>query len=135
MEREVYNHIVRILKDYPDIDRYVKDREQELMHPYHDSDNNAGVARSSGVVNPSEVMAITIATDRRLSNLERNKRIVSECLDNADPLTRQIITELYIKKHTTLTPQGVAELTHLSLSQVHRRKNGFLNQLREKIGW
>ena len=42
-------------------------------------------------------MAITIAMDRRLWNLERNRDIIKNCLAEADEQTRVIIEELYMK--------------------------------------
>ncbi|ERL64037.1 hypothetical protein L248_1684 [Schleiferilactobacillus shenzhenensis LY-73] len=80
-------------------------------------------------------MAITIADDRRLSNLERNKRVVQECLDNSDNQTITIIYELYIKQHPTLTLQGVADKVNLTPSAVKKRRAKFFEMMRAELGW
>ncbi|QFR23101.1 transcriptional regulator [Schleiferilactobacillus harbinensis] len=135
MEKEVFNHIVRVLRDYPNIDKYVREREEELMHPWQEPDNNIGGGRSNVPTNLPEVMAITISDDRRLSNLERNKKIVTRCLENSDSQTVTIIHELYIKQHPTLTLQGVADKVHLSVSAVKQRRTRFFEDMRLLLGW
>lgn len=135
MEKEVFNHIVRVLRDYPNIDKYVRGREEELMHPWQEPDNNIGGGRSNVPTNLPEVMAITISDDRRLSNLERNKKIVTRCLENSDSQTVTIIHELYIKQHPTLTLQGVADKVHLSVSAVKQRRTRFFEDMRLLLGW
>ncbi|WP_125767305.1 transcriptional regulator [Lapidilactobacillus wuchangensis] len=135
MERVIFNHIVSILRDYPYIDSYVKDREDELMHPWKESDRNVGGGRSNIPGKPVEAMAITIADDRRLSNLERNKKIVTRCLESSDSSTQTIIHELYIKQHPTLTIQGVANKVSLSLSAVKKRREHFFEDVRQQLGW
>ncbi|WP_235803396.1 transcriptional regulator [Lacticaseibacillus brantae] len=135
LEREIYNHLIKVLRDYPNIERYVLDRETELRFPWRESDNNVGGGKSNVMTNTSELMAITIADDRRLTNLERNKKVVERCLGNADEDTVVIINELYIKQHPTLTIQGVAQKLNLSVPSVKRRRQRFLEDLREELGW
>ncbi|KRM73021.1 hypothetical protein FC34_GL000741 [Lacticaseibacillus brantae DSM 23927] len=94
-----------------------------------------GGGKSNVMTNTSELMAITIADDRRLTNLERNKKVVERCLGNADEDTVVIINELYIKQHPTLTIQGVAQKLNLSVPSVKRRRQRFLEDLREELGW
>lgn len=124
------------------------------MHPWKQQDGNQGGGKSNvmtsqfgdyaedgtangkpSVTSTDEVMAITIADDRRLSNLERNKRVVEYCLDQSDSDTVTIINELYIKKVPTLTLNGVAHKVNLSVSQVKRRRTKFFEMMREQIGW
>lgn len=134
-ERAIFNHIKTILKDYEKTDQYIKDRETELMHPFTSRDRNVGGGRSNVMHNTAETMAITIADDRRLSNLERNKRIVDDCLDRSDHITRTIITEWYIKPHSALNAQGVACLVNLSPEAVKKRRSYFFKMVREELGW
>lgn len=154
MDKAVYNHIVKVLKDYPDIESYIRAREDELMYPHVQADDNIGGGKGNvmtsqfgdygangdangrpSVTSSNEVMAITIADDRRLTNLQREHDIVQRCLDESDDETVTIISELYIRARPVLTVDGVANKVHLSTSQVRRRRADFFERVRERLGW
>ena len=136
MERGTFKHIEQILRDYPYLDTYIANREQELMYPFsEDRDENIGGGRSNVPSKPVERMAITIADDRRLISLERNRQIVDDCLDNTDEDTKSIIYELYFKKHRELTISGVAQQLHLNDSTVSRKRTAFFEAIRDELGW
>lgn len=106
-----------------------------MISQFGDYDDNGDAVGKPSITNPAEIMAITIADDKRLSNLERNKRVVEYCLDRSDSDTVTIIHELYIKPRPTLTVDGVARKVSLSVSQVRRKKSKFFEMMREYIGW
>lgn len=136
MERGIYKHIEQILRDYPYIDQYVHDRKQELLYPHDEfPDKNIGGGRSNVPGTPVEDLIITITDDRRIAALEKNKRVVQECLDCTDQDTEFIIDELYFKKRPTLTTQGVAEKLHSSSSAISRKKLQFFNLIKNQFGW
>lgn len=106
------------------------------MYPFNeDRDENIGGGRSNVPGKPVERMAITIADDRRLTSLERNRQIVDDCLDNTDEETKSIIYELYFKKHRELTISGVAQRLHLNDSTVSRKRTAFFEAIRDELGW
>ena len=136
MERGIYKHIEEILRDYPYIDQYVHERRQELLYPHNEfPDENIGGGRSNVPGKPVEDLIITITDDRRLAALEKNKRVVQECLDCTDFDTNYIINELYFKKHPTLTLSGVAESSHMSMATIKRKRTEFFESIKDKFGW
>lgn len=69
MRTSTFNYIKDILADFYKTDEYIRQREEELRHPYQEADLNAGI-RGQGLHSVvTERMAITIAMDRRLWNL------------------------------------------------------------------
>lgn len=108
MKRSTFNYIKDILRDYPNIDKYIKERELELRIPHRPDDVNADI-RGNKISDSMANMMITIEQDRRLSALERNKRIIECNLDECDDDTRTIIEELYIKKYTQYTMDGLVQ--------------------------
>lgn len=82
----------------------------------------------------TERLAITIATDRRLWNLERNRNIIQSCLAESDEQTRVIIEELYLKNRPTLTLLGVAQQLFISKNTAYRLRNTFFERVAEELG-
>ena len=108
MKRSTFNYIKDILRDYPNIDKYIKERELELRIPHRADDVNADI-KGNRISDSMTTMMITIEQDRRLSALERNKRIIEDNLQECDEDTRTIIEELYIKKYTQYTMDGLVQ--------------------------
>ena len=133
MERATFNYIAKVLHDYPHIDQYIKDRELELMAPWHEQDQNIGGGKAS-MSNGQERMAITIADDRRLTNLQNRKFVVDKCLDKSDELTVDIIQELYFKERPEYTVQGLADKLNLNDSTLRRHRGQFFKLIAEEIG-
>lgn len=134
MRVSTFNYIKDILADYYRTDDYIKQREEELRYPFKDTDLNAdirGVGINSAV---TERLAITIATDRRLCNLERNRDVIRACLERADEQTKTIIEELYLKRRPTLTLLGVAQQLFISKSQAYKLRNNFFESIADELG-
>ena len=133
MERSKFNFIASMLYDYPHIDTYVKQRTEELMYPYNpNQDENIGGGRSSVIDMPVERMAINIATDRRLTTLERNKKIIDQCLDQCNGETYKIIDTVYFKRAKSV--EGVAMTIPLSASQARRLRQQFFERVADELG-
>lgn len=107
MRRTTFNYIAEILRDYPKIDKYIKEREKELRNPHFESDLNNGIKSNVGSSDKQLNMLITIDTDRRLSCLELNKKAVEYALDKADEDTKKIIAELYFRERPKYTIEGL----------------------------
>lgn len=102
MKKSTFNYIKQILRDYPNIDEYIAKRREELKYPYRPTDVNADIKGNLPSDSMSNLM-ITIEQDRRLASLERNKKVISDNLDECGRDTETIITELYIKKYPKYT--------------------------------
>lgn len=137
MEKAIFNHIEKMLKDYPKIDSYIKQRENEIMYPYKpDRDENIGGGRALNKRDESaEMTAITIADDKYIQGLKRNKEIISRCLKQSDSLTYEIIEQLYFKEFPFLTMTGIAQFNHVDRTVCSRRRTQFFEKIAEELGW
>lgn len=131
--RNTYRIIQGLLRDYPDIEKYIQEREMLLQCPYYDEDENVGGGKAQNKKDDHvERLAISIADDKYLTNLRKNKKAIEKCLKESDETTQRIIEELYFKHDLTLT--GVAHREHLSISQVGRRRSHFFKRLGQELG-
>lgn len=133
MKQGRYEHVKEILRDYPEIDRYIYERRQELMYPHNEApDENIGGGKSNVPGNPVEDLVVTLTADRRLIELEKNRDVVRDCYASADKDTRTIIEELYFKKHPSLTLEGVARKLNISAATAKRWRTEFFEEIAEK---
>ena len=134
MKRSTFNYIKDILRDYPNVDKYIKERELELRTPYRQTDLNADI-KGNRISDSMTTMMITIEQDRRLSALERNKRIIEDNLQECDDDTRTIIEELYIVKYQRYTMEGLVEQRLISCgkSKAYDLRNRFFENLAREL--
>lgn len=133
MERNKFNFISSLLYDYPKTDEYIKQRTEELMYPYNpNQDENIGGGRSNVPSTPTERLALNIATDRRLTTLERNKKIIDQCLDQCNGETYKIIDTVYFKRAKSV--EGAAMTIPLSASQARRLRQQFFERVADELG-
>lgn len=124
------------MRDYPNLDNYIHQRELELMYPHNNNqDENIGGGRSNVPGKPVENIAITIADDMEIQGLKKNKQIVSDCLSNADNDTKIIVDELYFKKNPTLTLRGIATKLNSNRTTVSNKRTALFEAIRRKQGW
>lgn len=107
MRKSTFNYIKDILADYPKIDEYIRNREEELRYPHRESDLNADIRGNKSSYDFQDNMMITIEQDQRLLGLERNKRVVAGLLEECCEDTEVIIRELYMRRMPKYTIQGL----------------------------
>ena len=134
MRTSTFNYIKDILGDYYKTDDYIRQRELELRHPYKETDVNGDIQGKGTNSATTERLAITIATDRRLWNLERNRNIIQSCLAESDEQTQVIIEELYLKNRPPLTLLGVSQQLFISKNTAYRLRNAFFERVAEELG-
>jgi RinA family phage transcriptional activator len=136
LKRSKFNYIADIIREYPVIDGYIHNREVELTNKFQEfKDENVGGGRALNKRDESVAdMAITMAEDKRLNNLRKNERAVRESLQESDPITQDIIYELYTRENCVYTLEGLAQKAHLSLAAVKKRRLRFFEKVAEKLG-
>lgn len=135
MRTATFNYIKQILADYNHIDEHIKKREEELRAPFRESDLNNGIKSNYTKNDQNDRMLITIEQDRRLAALERNKRIVSDLLDESCEDTRVIIRELYMKKRPEYTLKGLVNnhIVKCGKNKAYELRNGFFEEMAKKF--
>jgi len=102
------------------------------MYPYNSNqDDNIGGGRGNIPDKPIERMAINIATDRRLTTLERNKKIIDQCLDKCGEDTNKLVDMVYFNKSHTL--EGAAMNTLVSYSKAKQLRLNLFELIADEL--
>ena len=135
MKRSTFNYIKQILKDYSQVDDHIKKRMEELQYPYRPDDINSGIKGNGQTDNMANLM-ITIEQDRRLSALERNKKVVEDNLNDCGKDTQTIITELYIKRYPRYRMEGLVEnhLIECGRTKGFQLRDNFFENIADDLG-
>ena len=130
MRDSTYRHVVQILRDYKLTDMYIQRREEELMFPYRSEEQVGGQGNLPS--SPTERMAITISEDRRLSNLENNRRVIDTCLNRTDIVTKDLINCMYLEKD--LSTMEASEDIEISDRHARRLHSRFVEMIADELG-
>ena len=102
MKKSAKKLVVELLRDYPNIPNRIKQREEEIKHPFIPRDENVGGGKAQYKQNnPTENLVITLHDDLRLKRLKDEYDAIKLTYDEADKDTQTIISELYFKRHPT----------------------------------
>lgn len=117
METATFNYIAQIISEYPITDMYIERLEKEKE--------------------------ITVVKHKELVYLRDNQRavgrVLKKCITSVgkgvfDNVTYDIIYELYLRETVILNLDGVANKTHLSVSQVKKRRQAFFEEVAKERG-
>lgn len=136
MRKSVQHMLEDILRDYPKLPNYIKQREDELKYPTPDQDDNVGGGRALNKrSNPVERQVITINDDRWLQQLKKERQAIDECLDNAGGITVKIIQETYFKGNMGLRMVDLCDrqIIPVSTTKAYELRNNFLVELAKKL--
>lgn len=134
MDKNTFGQIEKILIEFPQYESYIKQREEEVIHPYQITDTNQGGGQSNRTSDTTGMRAVSLAEDRILQRLKFQHRAVKNTYDAADDTTQKIIKEYYFKQPRTKTWDGVAYYARASKSNCLRRRNAFFNKLADELG-
>lgn len=137
MKRGTFKHIEEILRDYPKIDKYLSDREEEILHPIKENDENVGGSRSTDISKTTERKAITLAEDMRLRELRKQKEAVEYAFECSDFLTRRVIECYYMSRNKKTWDTVTLEVAsgQISISTIKRLRTSFFEKIANELGW
>jgi len=103
------------------------------MYPYQAyQDENIGGGRSGQTSDTTARMAITIADDRRLSNLEKNRNTVDACLNDTDEVTKDLIYQMYItNEYSVIRASQEINITDRHARRLHSK---FVEKVADELG-
>lgn len=138
MRKATKHMIIEILKDYPRLDQYIRDREADLRNPVMIRDDNVGGGKGTRT-NAEEArrlnMIVTISEDERLNALKREKKAVDNCLDDCGKVTEHIISELYFRKNPhSIEYMCEAQEIPVSQAKAYRLRQDFFEDLARELG-
>ena len=125
-----------LLRDYPKLPQYIKEREEEIEHPVMDDDENVGGGLAENKPkDPVGNTVITMTDDRSLQQLKREYRIISKCLDESGTITVRLIQELYFDNYAKRTVPELCDqhIVPVGTTRAYELRNEFLNKLARKL--
>ncbi|MDT7015403.1 transcriptional regulator [Levilactobacillus namurensis] len=137
MKRSTIRTVEDILRDYPKIDKYIEQREQELRYPVTPVDENVGGGRAQNGFNDStDRLIITLDEDKRINALKKQRQVIDDCLDEVGEDTEIIIDELYFRKRPRYTIDGLITngLIHVSRRKAFYLKKQFIHDCAKELG-
>lgn len=135
MKQGTFKYIEQLLNEYPDMDKYISLRIEELKYPNTiEADQNIGGGSSGFVSNPTERMVMTIVEDKRLKNIELNKQAIDKVLFESDELTAMIIRMYYFDKPRLKTWEGIALAICVSEGHCRKLRTRFFEKVADELG-
>lgn len=137
MKRGNFKHIEELLRDYPRLDKYLKDREEELLYPTKEPDKNIGGSRSTVISKTTERKAILIAEDMRLRELRKQKEAIDYAFECSDYLTKRVIECYYMSKTKKTWDTVTLEVAsgQISVRTLKRLRTSFFEKIESALGW
>nr|WP_240401182.1 hypothetical protein [Lactobacillus iners] len=109
MRRAIFLHLETILKDYPRMDVYIAERQNnKFLH---------------------------IADDKAICTMREQQAAIKQTLAKANHLEIKIIEQLYFYRNANKTLDGIALDMHISRNTIFYQRNKFLENLRRELGW
>ncbi|WP_249662815.1 transcriptional regulator [Lentilactobacillus buchneri] len=136
MKTRTKRMIEEYLREYPETNRYIKERTLQIIYPAKQPDENVGGGRAQYKYDQSVVYtAIGLAEDKILNTLKHRRDVIDDCLDDAGKDTETIIKELYFKRHPQYSINGlvVNGLIHVSQSKAYELENSFIEEVAEGL--
>lgn len=134
LRRGTFLNLEDIVRDYPQMDNYIKHVEEELLNPWQEQDTNVGGGRSSLTSAPTERKAITIATDKHLRLLKERKAAMDKVWTETRDETKKIIRMWYWENPRTKTWDGIAEECHFSRKYCIVLRDDLIHRLALELG-
>lgn len=133
MEKWRVERVKAVLKDFHYMEQYIKKLEREILVPYQEAGR-----RNSNEEIRLDVLTTnfwTIHTHMLIRDLKRSSFAVKKLLEECDNDTETIINELYIKKFTQYTMQGLVNqrIILVSLSTAKRLRDRFFEELDKQL--
>lgn len=117
MEKWRFERCKQVLKDYPYIDKKIKEIEESIRVPYKETDVNAGIKGTRTETDGMLKTLWTIDSHKVLNELKKGKQAVKLLLEECDEDTATIINELNIRRFPRFTMQGLVEAKKIKCSR------------------
>ena len=134
MANATFKYIEQMLYDYPDYEREIKLRREELMYPRRELDENIGGSSSHDDTGFPERYVISLERDKRLRALEEQQLVIKNCLFELRIDEQRVIKKRYFDRPQTLTWDGVALESGYSKMQCLRIREKLVNNIGNKLG-
>ncbi|MGX7108337.1 DUF722 domain-containing protein [Facklamia miroungae] len=136
MRKSTFVQIECTLSEYPDYERLLRERKNEILYPYNEfQDENIGGSRSPKISNTTESKALSLVKDKQLNRIKFQKQAIEKCLDHSGRGVKEIIKMYYFTKPRVKTWEGIAQDVNFSRRQCINLRNNFFSRLADELGF
>lgn len=122
------------LNNYNYFDKDIARVRDEVLNPWTPQDTNVGGESVRNNVSVTEIKAVRIVNDRRLSQLARMKSAIDTVYIHSTEDAKKLMTLYYFKKPRTLNLTGVAQEINVSKSTAYDMRKDILTRLADELG-
>ncbi|WP_054657811.1 hypothetical protein [Apilactobacillus ozensis] len=118
MNKDTVNFMEHILRDYPNIPRYIARKRQEIAHPYiAGRDDNVGGGTASGSKEAkAELLLLKIEDSKFISQFLFQKAAIEDALARCEPAFAEVVKEYYFDHYNHKSFRRIG-LNHLCQQQ------------------
>ena len=124
------------LREYPKLDSWIRQREEELRYPLSSDDENVGGGRAQfKETDVATQVLIAIDSDPELADLKNRKQTIERCLAEADEDTKIIIEQLYFKRYPKFNIMGLVNnnIVNCGRDKAYKLRNKFIEYLTNEL--
>lgn len=140
IRKGVIRHIETELLDYHETVKLIKKRRDELTSNIEPEDlplrdYSKPIAEPLRYNSSTERIAIRLASDKKLQEMERVAKAVEAVYNACDADRKKLIRIKYWAKPQKLTWDGIASEMHISRATAFRWRDEIIVALSERLGW
>ena len=132
LRKSTQRYLESELSNYNYFDKDIARVRDEVLNPWSQQDTNIGGDRVQS--NVTEIKAIRVVNDRRLSQLARMKSAIEVVYNHSTTENQKLMELYYFKKPRTLNLTGVAQEINVSKSTAYDMRKDILVRLADELG-
>lgn len=135
MRTTTKNFIEDLLRDYPKIPAYIRRKNEEIMYPYIEPDENVGGGQGHGLNHsPVERIVLKIDDNEFISAFKRQAKAINKALDTCDDSFTEVIESFYFTERCNRTITALGEDYGYSPAYIYRERNRFFKEILKNLG-
>ncbi|HCZ8035951.1 TPA: transcriptional regulator [Staphylococcus aureus] len=134
LRKSTQRYLESELSNYNYFDKDIARVRDEVLNTWSQQDTNIGGDRVQSNVSVTEIKAIRVVNDRRLSQLARMKSAIEVVYNHSTVETQKLMELYYFKKPRTLNLTGVAQEINVSKSTAYDMRKDILVRLADELG-
>lgn len=135
LKKATFKHIESELYSYHDTLKEIEFLRRNIMFCKENDDENIGGGRSSIPSSPTEKIATTLTTHKRLTRLEEVANAIEKVFTGLPEEYQKLVKVKYWKRPQTLTWEGIAEELHVNRATAMRWRDSVIYAISEVLGW
>lgn len=130
-----FKHVESELYHYHETLREIQTIREEILHAAKPQDENIGGGKSNVPGNPTQSIAIALATNRKMDNLERVVQVIQFVYTGLPDEKKRLVELKYWQRPQTLTWDGIALRLNVSRRTALNWREEIVFAVAHLMGW